>query len=142
MHEMEKMQAEMQAREQILNESTIVSEADLFGTITYVNQKLIDTAKYSREEMIGKPHSIFRHPDMPSEVYKLLWDTIQSGNVFRGIVKNKAKDGSVYWVDAVISPVLDAEGKPKKYVGVRYVIEQEEIAQKLFDEQLEKLGLK
>ncbi|WNB16809.1 PAS domain-containing protein [Marivirga arenosa] len=142
MHEMEKMQAEMQAREQILNESTIVSEADLFGTITYVNQKLIDTAKYSREEMIGKPHSIFRHPDMPSEVYKLLWDTIKSGNVFRGIVKNKAKDGSVYWVDAVISPVLDAEGKPKKYVGVRYVIEQEEIAQKLFDEQLKKLGLK
>ncbi|WP_296618909.1 PAS domain-containing protein [Marivirga sp.] len=142
MNEMMQLQSEMKAREDILNETTIISEADLRGTITYVNQKLIDVAKYSREEMIGKGHNLFRHPDMPSEVYKLMWDTIQSGKVFRGIVKNRAKDGSVYWVDAVISPVLDVEGKPKKYVGVRYVIEQEEIAQKLFDEQLKRLGLK
>lgn len=142
MNEMMKLQSEMKARENILNETTIVSEADLHGTIIYVNQKLIEVAKYSREEMIGKGHNLFRHPDMPSEVYKLMWDTIQSGKVFRGIVKNRAKDGSVYWVDAVISPVLDAQGKPEKYIGVRYVIEQEEIAQKLFDEQLEKLGLK
>ncbi|HET8859129.1 PAS domain-containing protein [Marivirga sp.] len=141
MHDMEKMQAEMKAREEILNESTIVSEADLYGTITYVNQKLIEVSKYSKEEMIGKAHNIFRHPDMPSEVFKLLWETIKAGKVFRGIIKNKAKDGSVYWVDAVISPVLDADGKPKKYVGVRYVIEQEEIAQKLFDKQLEEIRL-
>ncbi|MGJ3236172.1 PAS domain-containing protein [Marivirga sp.] len=142
MKDMEKLQAEMKAREDILNESTIISEADLFGTITYVNDKLIEVAKYSKEEMIGKGHNLFRHPDMPSEVFKLLWDTIKSGKVFRGIVKNRAKDGSVYWVDAVISPVFDADGKPKKYVGVRYVIEQEEVAQKLFNEQLERLGLK
>jgi len=141
MNKMGKMQAEMQAREEILNESTIVSEADLHGTITYVNQKLIEVAKYSREEMIGKGHNLFRHPEMPSEVFKLLWSTIKAGNVFRGIVKNKAKDGSDYWVDAVISPVLDDNGKPKKYIGVRYVIEQEEVAQKLFNEQLTRLGL-
>ncbi|SMG15786.1 PAS domain S-box-containing protein [Marivirga sericea] len=141
MKEMEKIQAEMKAREDILNESTIISEADLFGTITYVNDKLIEVAKYSREEMLGEPHSLFRHPDMPSQIYKLMWDTIKSGKVFRGTVKNKAKDGSVYWVDAVISPVFDADGKPKKYIGVRYVIEQEKVAQKLFDQQLERLGL-
>jgi len=142
MQKMERAQAEMKAREDILNESTIVSEADLHGTITYVNQKLIDVAKYSREEMIGQGHNLFRHPDMPSEIYKLLWDTIQSGNVFRGIIKNKAKDDSIYWVDATISPVLDADQKPLKYVGVRYVIEEEEVAQKLFDKQLKNLGLK
>jgi PAS domain S-box-containing protein len=142
MKDMEKLQAEMKAREDILNESTIISEADLNGTITYVNDKLIEVAKYSRKEMIGKGHNLFRHPDMPSEVFKLLWDTIKSGKVFRGIVKNRAKDGSVYWVDAVISPVFDADSKPKKYVGVRYVIEQEEVAQKLFDDQLARLGLK
>jgi PAS domain S-box-containing protein len=140
--DMERMQAEMKAREDILNESTIISESDLFGSITYVNDKLVEVAKYSREEMIGKPHNLFRHPDMPSEVFKLLWTTIKSGEVFRGIVKNKAKDGSVYWVDAIISPILDADGKPKKYVGVRYVIEQEAVAQKLFDEQLKRMELK
>ncbi|WP_375577994.1 PAS domain-containing protein [Marivirga tractuosa] len=142
MKDMEKMQAEMKAREEILDETTIVSEADLHGTIIYVNQKLIDTAKYSREEMIGKGHNLFRHPDMSSEIYKLMWDTIQSGKIFRGVIKNRAKDGSIYWVDATISPILDADGKPEKYIGVRYVIEQEEVAQKLFNEQLERLGLK
>ncbi len=142
MNEMMQLQSEMKAREDILNETTIVSEADLHGTITYVNQKLIDTAKYSREEMIGKGHNLFRHPDMPSEIYKLMWDKIQSGEIFRGIIKNRAKDGSIYWVDATISPILHANGKPEKYIGVRYVIEQEEVAQKLFDEQLVKLGLK
>ncbi|ADR20292.1 hypothetical protein MATR_20910 [Marivirga tractuosa] len=141
MNEMMQLQSEMKAREDILNESTIVSEADLKGTIIYVNQKLIDVAKYSKEEMIGKGHNLFRHPDMPSEIFKLLWDTIQSGNIFRGIIKNKAKDGSVYWVDATISPVLDAKGTLEKYIGVRYVIEQEDVAQKLFDEQLIRLGL-
>jgi PAS domain S-box-containing protein len=141
MKEMMQLQSEMKAREDILNQSTIVSEADLKGTIIYVNKKLIDTAKYSREEMIGQGHNLFRHPDMPSEIYKIMWDTIQSGEVFRGIIKNKAKDGSVYWVDAVISPVLDTDGKPEKYVGIRYVIEHEDVAQKLFDEQMKKMGL-
>lgn len=91
MNEMMQLQSEMKAREDILNESTIVSEADLKGTIIYVNQKLIDVAKYSKEEMIGKGHNLFRHPDMPSEIFKLLWDTIQSGNIFRGIIKTKQK---------------------------------------------------
>jgi PAS domain S-box-containing protein len=141
MKDMEKMQSEMKAREDILNETTVVSEADVYGTITYVNQKLIDVAKYKREEMIGKGHNLFRHPDMPAEIYKLMWEKIKGGKVFRGIIKNKAKDDSVYWVDATISPVLNADGKPEKYIGVRYVIEQEDVAQKLFEEQLERLGL-
>lgn len=141
MKQLEEMQQEMKAREDVLNNSTIMSEADLNGTIIFANDKLCKVAKYSREEMIGKGHNLFRHPDMPAALFKLLWNTIQAGKVFRGIVKNKAKDGSVYWVDATIAPVLDDNGKPKKYIGVRYVIEKEEVAKKLFDEQLERLGL-
>lgn len=140
MKQMELMQQEMQARENILNETTIISEADLYGTITFVNDKLCEVAKYSREEMMGKPHSLFRHPDTPSALFDLMWKTIKSGNVFRGIIKNNAKDDSIYWVDATISPVLDENNKPFKYIGVRYVIEEEDIAQKLFDAQLEKMG--
>lgn len=139
MKEMEKIQAEMKAREEILNESTIVSESDIYGTITYANDKLVQVAKYSREEMLGKPHSLFRHPEVSKKLFKALWDTIKAGEIFRGVIKNRAKDGSTYWVDAIISPVLDKDGKPEKYIAVRYVIENSEIAQKLYDEQMEML---
>jgi PAS domain S-box-containing protein len=126
-------QAELDSRLKVIESCTIMSESDLYGTITFVNDKLCEVSKYSREELIGKPHNIFRHPDMPKEVFKKLWQTIKTGETFRGIIKNRAKDGSVYWVDAVISPVLDSTGKPVKYIGARYVIEDEEYAQMLFD---------
>ncbi|MBK6263975.1 PAS domain-containing protein [Marivirga sp. S37H4] len=142
MNRMETLQQEMQARENILDETTIISEADLFGNIIYTNNKLSEVSKYSKEEMMGKPHSLFRHPDMPKEIFKSVWNTIQSGKMFRGIIKNRAKDGSVYWVDAVISPVMNENNKPIKYVGVRYVIEEEKIAQQLFDKQLKRMKLK
>ncbi|MCC5921237.1 MAG: PAS domain S-box protein [Cyclobacteriaceae bacterium] len=131
--------AELDARMLVLNESTIVSESNLAGDITFVNDKFCEIAKYTREELLGKPHKIVRHADTPSEVFKAMWKTIQAGKVFRGIVKNRCKDGDHYWVDAVIAPVLDDNGKPFKYIGVRYVIEQEKIAQQLFDEQNKRL---
>ncbi|GAA5022811.1 hypothetical protein GCM10011506_00170 [Marivirga lumbricoides] len=140
MREMEAMQQEMKAREDILNESTVLSEADLSGRIVYVNDKLCEVSQYSRDEMIGKPHSLFRHPDTPKKLFELMWKTIKAGKVFRGIVKNKKKDGSVYWVDATIAPVLDDHNKPLKYIGVRYVIDREDIAQQLFDAQLKANG--
>lgn len=140
MKEMEAMQQEMKAREDILNESTILSEADLSGRIMFVNDKLCEVSQYSREEMIGMPHSLFRHPDTPKQLFELMWKTIKAGKVFRGVVKNKKKDGSVYWVDATIAPVLGEDNKPLKYIGVRYVIEQEDIAQQLFDAQLKSNG--
>lgn len=140
MKEMEAMQQEMKAREDILNESTILSEADLSGRIIFANDKLCEVSQYSREEMIGKPHSLFRHPDSPKQLFELMWKTIKAGQVFRGIVKNKKKDGSIYWVDATIAPVLDENNKPLKYIGVRYVIEQEDIARQLFNAQLKANG--
>jgi PAS domain S-box-containing protein len=131
---------ELSAREEVLNATTIISEADVYGTIIFANDKLCEVSKYSREELIGKPHSIFRQPEMPKELFKLLWDTIQAGKLFRGIVKNRAKDGTPYWVDASIAPVLDENGKPVKYIGIRYVIEDHTIAQRLFDEQAKRMG--
>lgn len=136
-----KMNSELDARVAALDTSTIMSEADLFGTITYVNQKFCDVSQYTREELIGKPHKLLRHPDMPSEVFRVFWETIKAGKIFRGIVKNRKKDGTHYWVDAVISPVKDETGKITKYIGVRYVIEDDTQAQNLFDKQLKELGL-
>ncbi|MCS6794638.1 MAG: PAS domain-containing protein [Raineya sp.] len=117
--EIDRLSAEIEARTNILNAAAIVSETDKFGTITFVNDTFCKISKYSREELIGKPHNIVRHPDMPKAVFKDLWETIKAGKIFQGIIKNRAKDGSPYWVIATIGGVLDSEGKPYKYIGVR-----------------------
>jgi methyl-accepting chemotaxis protein len=118
---------DLRVRAGITNLTSIVSESDLKGDIININEKFIEISKYSREELIGHPHSTTRHPDMPKETFKELWSTIGRGNTFRGIIKNRAKDGNPYYVDAVIAPVLGKNGKPKKYIGVRYDITAAEI---------------
>ncbi|MEK7351723.1 MAG: methyl-accepting chemotaxis protein [Nitrospirota bacterium] len=119
---------ELKAREDIINLTSIVSEADLKGDIVSVNDKFCEISKYSKDELIGKPHSLLRHPDMPKETFKALWATIGRGQIFHGVIKNRAKDGTPYYVDAVIKPILGKNGKPCKYVGVRYDITQVELA--------------
>ncbi|MCX6106779.1 MAG: PAS domain-containing methyl-accepting chemotaxis protein [Proteobacteria bacterium] len=119
--------AELQARTDIMNMTSIVSEANLRGDILSINEKFLEVSKYSKEELIGKPHNTTRHPDMPKEVFKEMWATIGRGNMFRGIIKNRAKDGTPYYVDAVIAPILNERGRPKKYLGVRYDITATEI---------------
>lgn len=121
------MKAEIKVRSDIMNMTSIVSESDLKGNILNVNDKFIQVSKYSKEELIGKPHNTTRHPDMSKDVFKQLWATIGRGDIFRGIVKNRAKDGSPYYVDAVIAPIMGSNGKPKKYLGVRYDITETEI---------------
>ncbi len=111
----------------ILNEAALVSETDLYGTIIYVNDKFCHTAEYSREELIGKPHNIIRHPDMPASVFKEMWDTIQAGNVFQGEIKNRKKNGDFYWVDATVAPIFDEDGKIYKYVAIRFDITEQKI---------------
>ncbi len=119
--------AELKARADIMNMTSIVSEADLKGDILNVNDKFIEVSQYSRAELLGKPHNTTRHPDMPKETFKQLWATIGRGNLFRGIIKNRKKDGTPYYVDAVIAPIMGANGKPRKYLGVRYDITEVEI---------------
>lgn len=123
--EMEDLKAELKTRMDQINVACVVSEADLKGNITYVNDKLCEVSGYSREECIGQPHSMFRHPDMPKSVFKEMWATIGKGKIFRGVVKNRCKDGSPYYVDALIAPVLGPNGKPVKYIGVRFVITEQ-----------------
>lgn len=118
---------ELQARTDIMNTTSIVSEANLKGDILSINDKYIEISQYTKEELIGNPHNITRHPDMPKEVFKEMWATIGRGKIFRGIVKNRAKDGTPYYVDAVIAPIIGENGKPKKYLGVRYDITATEI---------------
>lgn len=118
---------ELKVRQDIMNLTSIVSEADLKGNILNVNQKFLDVSKYPADELIGKGHNTTRHPDMPKEVFKQMWATIGRGGIFRGVVKNRAKDGTPYYVDAVIAPIMGENGKPKKYLGVRYDITAQEI---------------
>ncbi|NGZ08392.1 MAG: PAS domain S-box protein [Nitrospira sp. LK70] len=124
----QEMMEEMQARIDIMDTTSIVSEADLKGDILTANEKYREISKYSEKELIGSPHSITRHPDMPKETFRTMWKAIGRGEIFRGVIKNRAKDGTPYYVDAVIKPITGPNGKPRKYLGVRYEITQYELA--------------
>jgi methyl-accepting chemotaxis protein len=119
--------AELNVRTSIMNVTSIVSESDKKGDILSINEKFIEVSKYERQELIGQPHNTTRHPDMPKETFKQLWSTIGRGEIFRGIIKNRAKDGTPYYVDAVIAPIMGSNGKPMKYLGVRYDITESEL---------------
>ena len=125
--ELEDTRVELKVRQDIMNITSIVSEADKKGDILVCNDKFIEVSKYAREELIGYGHNKTRHPDMPKSVFKDMWNTIGHGKIFRGVVKNRAKDGTPYYVDAVIAPILGENGKPRKYLGVRYDITVQEI---------------
>lgn len=93
----------------------IVSKTDLKGHITYANDVFLRVSGYSQREIIGAPHSLIRHPDMPRCVFKLLWDTIQAKREIFAYVLNLAKDGRHYWVFAHVTPSLDANGNVAGY---------------------------
>jgi len=98
----------------------IASKTDLSGIITYASKLFCDVSGYSLDELIGKNHNIVRHPDMQSKAFKDMWETIQSDKVWSGEVKNLKKDGGYYWVDAVISPLFDTNGKKIGYTAIRH----------------------
>ena len=127
--ELEQTREELAVRQSIMDLTSIVSESDLKGTIVTVNDKFLQVSKYPKEELLGHGHNTTRHPDMPKDVFRQMWATIGRGQIFRGIVKNRAKDGTPYYVDAVIAPFMDkTTGKPRKYLGVRYDITEAETA--------------
>lgn len=106
----------------ILNESDIISKGDANGIITEVNDKFCEISGYSHEFLIGKPHSVVRHPDMPKKIFKQLWEKISAHETFKGILKNRRRDGSAYYVDATISPIIDTQGNIKEIIGIRHDI--------------------
>ncbi len=106
--------------ERVMNdEDFIVSKTDPRGIITYGNKIFIEISGYEEPELLGAPHAILRHPDMPRAIFKLLWDTIQSGREINAYVKNLAKDGSFYWVFANVTPSFDARDGVVGYHSVR-----------------------
>lgn len=108
--------------------TAIVSKTDLSGMITYANDAFVNISGYQRDELIGQPHNLVRHPDMPGFAFEDLWQTLESGKPWRGIVKNRTKDGGYYWVQATVVPIKKS-GKVTGYMSVRYAATAEQIAQ-------------
>jgi PAS domain S-box-containing protein len=124
-----------------LEKVLVVSKTDLKGNITYANDLFCKLTGYSREELIGAPHSLVRHKAIPKSVYKDMWDTIQNGDIWTGIVPNVGKGGGLYVVDTTVQPIFDDKGNITEYISVRRVIndliedfDSVEFSKEIFDE--------
>jgi aerotaxis receptor len=106
---------------------TLVSTTDLQGRILYCNSAFVELSGFSREELMGQPHNIVRHPDMPEEAFRDLWDTIKAGLPWSALVKNRRKNGDHYWVRANVTPLLDEQGQPCGVMSVRTEPRREDI---------------
>lgn len=105
----------------------LVSLTDVKGKILFANDDFCKTAGYEINELIGKPHSIVRHPDMPKAAFKSLWDTVERGEVWTGYVKNKMKSGNFYWVFATVYPMKDPHSGALTYMSCRRKPSRDEI---------------
>ena len=105
----------------------MITETDRYGIITYANKKFREMTGYTKEELIGAPHNINRHPDMPKEAFRQMWQTIKKGEYWEGYVKNMRKDGRYYLVIVWIKPKLDAEGNIVGYIAGRKIPDREKM---------------
>ena len=118
----------------------VISKTDMKGIITYVNTPFCKLSGYAKNELIGKPHNIMRHPDMPKSVFRQMWQTIEKGEKFRGFVKNLRKDGKYYWIEVFIEPVYDENGVKIGYIATRKPVSDsdKEKYEKIYKEMKEK----
>ena len=114
-------------QEVLFDGRSLISETDLKGVITYVNRKFVEMSGYSKEEAVGQPHSMLRHPDMPKAAFEQMWSTIKSGTSWEGYVKNLRKDGKYYWVIVNILPKSDENGKLSGYIASRKVPDRNQL---------------
>ncbi|RXJ94514.1 PAS sensor domain-containing protein [Arcobacter sp. AHV-9/2010] len=126
----------MSNKEIILDDYTfLVSETDEKGVIRFANKDFCTIAEYEIEELIGKPHSVVRHKDMPKVAFKDLWDTVKKGEIWTGYVKNTTKNGNFYWVFATVYPFISCDGT-KGYLSCRRKASRDEIEKmsKIYEE--------
>ena len=118
--------------------SNIVSKTDIYGIITFVNDEFCKISGYTKEELIGENHNIVRHPDVPTKNFKVLWNTISRKKTYTSTVQNLAKDGSVFYVNTTITPILDKNNEIIEYIAIRYdVTQQMELKFKLEAKEIE-----
>jgi len=103
--------------EYIFDGSVIISQTDLQGIITYTNRAFCKVSGYDNSELVGQPHNMIRHPDMPKVVFEKMWSTIQSGQAWNGLIKNLRKDGHYYWLDTEILPVKNHNNTITGYIA-------------------------
>ncbi len=133
-NEIQQLNHELDALVDSFDVYVIASRTDLKGNITYASKAYEIISGYSEAELLGKPHSIVRHPDMPAAAFKDMWNTIQDGHLWVGEVKNLKKDGSFYWVEAHIAPYLDSSGSHIGYSAIRLNITSKKRAEALNEE--------
>lgn len=121
-HQLESLVKVNTALTRALDESYIVSKSDAIGTIIYVNNKFCKISGYTKEELLGQPHSILRHNSMSSSLFKTMWETISSNQVWQGVIRNKRKDGTSFYVDMTITPLTDSHGEIIEYIAIRHDI--------------------
>ena len=125
----------------------MITETDLKGQIVFMNRKFKEMSGFSSEEILGKPHSIVRHPDMPEKAFTCMWDTIKNGKSWSGFVKNLRKDGRFYWVEVTVEPIKDSEESITGYCASRRPVSEQnkefatEIFKKLESGEIDNLNL-
>ena len=120
--------------EEILSDHSIIAVTDIEGIILYANKKFCEISKYTEDELVGQNHRILKSDEHTNEFFTEMWDVISSGSVWEGEIKNRAKDGSMYWLKSTIIPVFDSEKNIKNYVAIRTdITKQKEIQTNLLE---------